>query len=163
MENRMSDRSEALARRIELGARTLADYAQGLTDAQWKTKVMPDGRTVGVIVHHVASVYPIEVHLASELAAGKTVTGVTWDVVADMNAKHASENGGVGKAETIALLLQNSRAAAESVRAFTDAQLDSAAPFSLNADAPLTAQFVIEDHPVRHSWHHLAKIKKATS
>jgi len=156
----MSDRSEALARRIELGARTLAEYAQVLTDTQWGTKVMPDGRTVGVIVHHVASVYPIEVHLASEVAAGKAV-GVTWDVVADMNAKHAAEHAKAGKAETIALLLKNSRAAAESVRAFTDAQLDTAAPFSLNADAPLTAQFVIEDHPVRHAWHHLARIKKA--
>ena len=155
----MSDRSEALARRVELGARTLAEYAQGLSDAQWKTKVMPDGRTVGVIVHHVASVYPIEVHLASEVAAGKQV-GVTWDAVADLNAKHAAEHAGAGKAETIALLLKNSRSAAESVRAFTDAQLDTAAPFSLNAGAPLTAQFVIEDHPVRHAWHHLARIRK---
>jgi len=25
----------------------------------------------------------------------------------------------------------------------------------------VTAQFVIEDHAVRHSWHHLAKIKRA--
>ena len=24
---------------------------------------------------------------------------------------------------------------------------------------PLTAQFLIEDHALRHSWHHLAKIK----
>ena len=158
----MSERSDALARRIELGARTLAEYAQGLTDTQWKTKVMPDGRSVGVIVHHVASVYPVEVHLASEVAAGRQV-GVTWDAVAEMNAAHAADNAGAGKAETIALLLRNSRAAAESVRAFTDAQLDTAAPFSLNADAPLTAQFVIEDHPVRHAWHHLAKIRKATA
>jgi 2-polyprenyl-3-methyl-5-hydroxy-6-metoxy-1,4-benzoquinol methylase len=27
-----------------------------------------------------------------------------------------------------------------------------------NAGVPLTAQFVIEDHALRHSWHHLAKI-----
>jgi hypothetical protein len=157
----MSTRSEALAGRIELGARTLAEYAKGLSDAQWQTKVTPDGRPVGVIIHHVASVYPIEVHLATEIAQGKPVVGVTWDVVADMNAKHAQENGAVSRQETIDLLLKNSKAAAESVRAMTDAQLDSAAPFSLNADAPLTAQFVIEDHPVRHSWHHLAKIKRA--
>ena len=30
-----------------------------------------DGRTVGVIVHHVASVYPIEIQLAQTLAQGK--------------------------------------------------------------------------------------------
>jgi hypothetical protein len=157
----MSTRSEALARRIEEGAANLASYANGLTDAEWGTVVPPDGRTVGVMIHHVASVYPIEIQLASEIAAGKSVEGVTWDVVADMNANHARENAAVGKEETIALLLNNSRAAAAAVRAFTDAQLDSAAPFSLNAGAPLTSQFVIEDHALRHSWHHLAKIKRA--
>jgi hypothetical protein len=155
----MGKRSEALAQRIELGAQTLAEYAQGLSDEQWRMKVRPDGRQVGVIIHHVASVYPIEVHLATEVAKGNPVVGVTWAVVADMNAKHAQENAGAGKQETIELLRKNSRAAADAVRAFSDEQLDTAAPFSLNADAPLTAQFVIEDHPVRHSWHHLAKIK----
>ena len=45
--------------------------------------------------------------------------------------------------------------------AFTDAELDQAAPFSLSFDAPVTAQFVIEDHALRHSWHHLARIRAA--
>ena len=27
--------------------------------------------------------------------------------------------------------------------------------------APVTAQFVVEDHAVRHSWHHLARIRTA--
>src|SRR5436190_4206957 len=157
----MSVRAEALAQRIEEGARGLASFAEGLTESEWNTVVTPDGRRVGVVIHHVASVYPIEVHLASEIAAGKTVTGVTWAVVADMNAKHAEENAGCRKAETIELLRRASTEAAAAVRGLTDAQLDSAAPFSLNADAPLTAQFVIEDHALRHSWHHLAKIKAA--
>jgi hypothetical protein len=32
---------------------------------------------------------------------------------------------------------------------------------SLNSDAPLTCQFFLEDHPVRHSYHHLAAIRRA--
>ena len=36
-----------------------------------------DGRKIGVIVHHVASVYPMEIQLAQVLAEGKPVTGVT--------------------------------------------------------------------------------------
>jgi hypothetical protein len=32
---------------------------------------------------------------------------------------------------------------------------------SLNADAPLTTQFFIEDHALRHSFHHLARIRAA--
>jgi hypothetical protein len=157
----MSKRADALAERIEEGAQTLAAYAQGLSEAQWRATVPPDGRQVGVIVHHVASVYPIEIHLATEIASGRPVTDVTWGAVAEMNAKHAQEHLAVSKMETVELLRRNSRTAADAVRAFTDAQLDSAAPFSLNAAAPLTAQFVIEDHALRHSWHHLAKIRAA--
>ena len=157
----MSTRAEALAMRIEEGAATLAAYAEGLSDAEWTAVVPPDGRRAGVIVNHVASVYPIEVHLANEIAAGRPVTDVTWAVVADMNAKHAQDNASCSKRETIDLLRKNSGAAAQAVRSLSDAQLDSAAAFSLNAGAPLTAQFVIEDHALRHSWHHLSKIKAA--
>ena len=87
----MSKRSEALAQRIEQGANGLAAFAQGLSDAQWRAVVPPDGRTVGVIIHHVASVYPIEIHLATEVASGRPVS-VTWADVADMNARHAQDN-----------------------------------------------------------------------
>jgi hypothetical protein len=155
----MGARAEALAERIEQGAKTLAVYAQGLSDEEWTSAIPPDGRTAGVIIHHVASIYPIEIHLANEIAAGNPVTDVTWAVVADLNAKHAQDNARCGKQDTIDLLLKNSCEAAQAVRALSDAQLDSAAAFSLNAGAPLTAQFVIEDHALRHAWHHLAKIK----
>ena len=43
----------------------------------------------------------------------------------------------------------------------TDEQLDLAAPVSLNADAPLTTQFFIEDHALRHSYYHTMRIKEA--
>jgi hypothetical protein len=157
----MNTRAEALAKRIEEGAYALELLAEGLSDEEWGKVVPPDGRTAGVMIHHVASVYPIEIHLASLVAAGKPVEGVTWDVVADMNAKHAQQNENAGRQCTIDLLRQNSFAAAEVVRAFTDEQLDRAAPVSLNGGATLTAQFLIEDHAVRHSWHHMAKIKAA--
>jgi len=58
-------------------------------------------------------------------------------------------------------LRRNSREAAAAVRAFTDEELDRAAPFSLSFGAPVTAQFVVEDHALRHSWHHLARIRTA--
>jgi hypothetical protein len=157
----MSRRAEALADRLEQGAEALAVFAESLSDAEWRMNVPKDGRPIGVIVHHVASVYPIEVQLAQTLAGGKPVTGVTWDGVAQMNAEHAHKNGTVGKPETLALLRRNSKSAADAVRAFSDEQLDAAAPVSLNAEAPLTAQFIIEDHALRHSFHHLARIRAA--
>ncbi|HEY6066754.1 MAG TPA: DinB family protein [Thermoanaerobaculia bacterium] len=158
----MGRRSEALADRIEEGATALAAYAERLSDADWKTPMSGGGkdrRPVGVIVHHVASVYPIEIDLARAIAGGKAVTDVTWDAVAQMNAKHAGDQAEVSKAAALELLRKNSRDAAAAVRALSDEELDRAAPFSLSYGAPVTAQFVIEDHALRHSWHHLARIR----
>ncbi len=154
----MSHRAEALASRLETGAALLEEFVRDLTEAEWNTRVR-DGRTVGVIVHHVASMYPIEMGVARAIASGTPVTDVTWEVVANINAEHAREHAGVTKAAALALLRQNSGEAAAGVRRFTDTELDTAAPFSLSFDAPMTAQFVIEDHALRHAWHHLARIR----
>jgi SAM-dependent methyltransferase len=158
----VSHRAQALADRIEEGAAGLATFAEGLSEAEWLTPVSAtDRRSIGVIVHHVASMYPIEVDAARVVASGKAVTDVTWEVVSQLNAKHAADHAEATKAEALELLRRNSREAADTVRALTDDELDQAAPFSLSFGAPVTAQFVIEDHALRHSWHHLARIRKA--
>jgi hypothetical protein len=161
MKGSVGRRAELLADRIEEGAAGLAAFAEGLSEEEWCTLLSStDHRTVGVIVHHVASVYPIEIDLARAIARGNAVTDVTWEVVAQLNAKHAKEQDGVTKAATLELLRRNSLQAAAAVRAFTDEELDRAAPFSLSFGAPVTAQFVIEGHALGHSWHHLARIRK---
>jgi hypothetical protein len=157
-------RAEPLAKRIEEGAATLAAFVESLSDAEWRTPVTEggkDGRSIGVLVHHVASVYPIEIDLAKTIGSGKAVTDVTWEVVAQLNGQHARDHGGISKSAALELLRRNSLDAAAAVRKFTDEELDQAAPFSLSFGAPVTAQFVIEDHALRHSWHHLARIRKA--
>jgi hypothetical protein len=160
-EDTFSSRAQALADRIEEGAAGLAAFAETLSDAEWNTSVSAtDARPVGVIVHHVASMYPIEIHAAREIASGKPVTEITVEVVAQLNAEHARENAAVKKSDALELLRRNSREAAGAVRSLTDDELNQAAPFSLSYGAPVTAQFVIEDHALRHSWHHLARIRK---
>jgi hypothetical protein len=152
-------RSHALADRLEQGARALASLASELTDAEWQTAIPRDGRTIGVIVHHVASVYPIEIQLAQVIATGRSMTGVTMNDVHAMNAAHARDHARATKAEALDLLRRNSAAAAAAIRALSDDELDHAAPASLYSEAPVTCQFVLEDHAVRHSYHHLMKIK----
>lgn len=156
-----SRRVNALAERLEQGARALEGVATALTNTEWQTRIPKDGRTVGVVVHHVATMYPLEIELAQALAAGKPISGVTWDAVNEINAKHAKENSAVTKEAAIELLRRNSAAAAAAIRALSDDELDNAAAVSLNADAPLTCQFFLEDHAVRHSYHHLARIRAA--
>src|SRR5262245_14847058 len=118
-----SSRANALATRLEAGAGALAAFAAGLTDAQWATRVPKDGRTVGVVVHHVASVYPVEIQLAQTMAGGIPVNGVVWDDVHKMNAQHASEHANVTRDQAIDLLRRNSAAAAQAIRALSDEQL----------------------------------------
>lgn len=156
-----SQRADALAVRLEQGAQALANLASGLTEAEWQTRLPKDGRKIGVVVHHVASMYPLEIQVALTLAAGKPVTGLTSEVVDEINARHAAENDAVTKEGALEALRLNAAAAAAAIRALGDAELDRAAPVSLNADAPLTCQFLLEDHAVRHSYHHLARIRKA--
>ncbi|HSB28614.1 MAG TPA: hypothetical protein VLE19_12195 [Pyrinomonadaceae bacterium] len=160
----MSRRAESLASRIEEGADTLAAFVKGLSESDWNLPVTAtDRRPIGVIVHHVASMYPIEIDAARTIASGKPLTDVTWEVVAQLNGKHAAEVAKVTKQAALELLHLNSREAAAAVRAFSDDELDQAAPFSLSYGAPMTAQFVIEDHALRHAWHHLARIRAALS
>src|SRR4051812_43112300 len=156
-----SRRANALADRLEQGARLLAYFASGLSEAEWAVRVPGDGRRIGTIVHHVATMYPLEIQLAQTLAAGLPVTGVTWAAVHQMNAAHAREHGDPAKAEALELLRRNSAAASAAIRVLKDEDLDRTNLVSLNDDAPLTCQFIVEDHAVRHSFHHLAAIRGA--
>jgi hypothetical protein len=157
----MSRRALNLAERLEHGAHDLLRFASRLSDAEWKVAIPHDGRSVGVVVHHVASVYPVEIKLARLLAEGQAVEGVTVDDIHAMNAEHARTWASVTREAALELLQRNSEAAAEAIRALSDEELDEAAPASLYSNAPVTCQFMLEDHAVRHSYHHLAKIRKA--
>jgi len=77
----MSTRAQALAARVEQGAHALSDFAEQRSDAEWQTVCTDDGRTVGVLVHHVASQLIGETDVMKQMAAGKAFTGVTWAMV----------------------------------------------------------------------------------
>ena len=157
----MSVKAGALAERLERGANALVDLAGRLSDAEWNTKLPGDGRKVGIVVHHVANVYPLEIQLALKVAERQRIAGVTMDDVHAMNAKHAADFEGVTREIAVDLLRRNSAAAAAAIRGLTDEQLANAELVSLYDDAPVTCQFVLEDHAVRHSYHHLAGIARA--
>src|SRR4051812_24457020 len=108
----MNNRTEALATRLEAGATALANLAATLSEAQWQTRLPGDGRKIGVVVHHVANMYPVEIHLAKVLAAGDPITEVTWDAVHTINRDHAIAQAAVTKQAALALLASSSAEAA---------------------------------------------------
>ncbi len=155
----MSTRTQALAKRVEQGASELLAFVETLSEAEWQAACPGDGRPVGVVVHHVASAYPVEVDLVRQLASGQAIAGVTGEGINQMNAQHAEQHAHASKAETLDLLRHNSALAADAIRALSDEELDRASLVSLNSNAPLTTQFFVEDHPLGHSFHHLAGIR----
>ena len=159
----MGTRAQALAARVEQGAHALAAFAERLSDKEWQTVCTDDGRTVGVLVHHIASALIPETDIIKQLASGKALTGVTWAMVDQGNAQHAMEHANSSQHEAAELLRRNSAIAADAIRALSDEQLDLAAPNSLHADAPVTTQFWIENHPLAHAYRHLASMRAAIS
>ena len=109
-------RDATLAERLEQGAHALVDLATALTDAEWQTH--PRRRPkIGVVVHPRRH----DVRWRSVGAGacpGQADRGVTWDVVHEINARHAAENDTVTKQTALDLLRGNSAAAATAIRAF---------------------------------------------
>jgi hypothetical protein len=154
----MTKRSEALAQRVEQGHSELVTLIESLSDEEWHAYIPGDTRTVGVVLHHVADVLPVLITLIKMLATGNAITATPQDVDA-LNAKNAMDYAGCTREETLALLKSNSAQMAAAIRELSDAELDQAAPVSLHWDAPLTTQYLIEYHPLRHSYWHAAEIR----
>ena len=104
---------------------------------------------------------PTEVDFVRQLASGQTISGVTPETIDEGNAQHAREHADPDKAGTLELLRRNSALAAEVIGALSDEELDRVTPISLYRYTPLSTQYYIEDHPVRHSYHHLTTIQSA--
>jgi hypothetical protein len=157
----MSSRAQALADRVEAGAREIMTFVENCTHENWQTIVPNEGRSVGVFVHHVASMYPAELDLIKLLTSRQAIKDLTTEMVDQINADHADEQANVTKEEALELLQRNSAAAVKEICELSDEQLDRAAPISLHWDAPLTAQYFIEQHPLSHPYAHLDSIQTA--
>jgi hypothetical protein len=157
----MSERAEALARRVEQGAEELIAAVQDLTDEQGATCCDGEGRSIGVLVHHVGTMYPIEADVVTTLARDGAMPGLDWAAVDGINREHAAGQADVDQATAIALVRANVGMAAAAVRALTDEQLDREAPNALHWGAPLSVQFFVEHHPIAHPYIHLESIRAA--
>lgn len=157
----MATRAEVLAERIEQGAEEFIAAVENLSDEQWQTPCGSEQRSVGVLVHHVGTMYPIEADVVRMLAENGEAPGVDWPAVHGINANHATTNAAADKSAAIALVRNNVQAAVETVRGLSDAQLDRVAPNALAWNAPMTVQNFIENHPIAHPYSHLESIQIA--
>jgi len=155
----MGARAEALAKQFEGKAQEAAAILETLSDADWKKITAAEKWSVGVTAHHVASAHEPIANIVKTLAAGQSVPHFTSAMLDELNANHAKEFAGVGKAETIVLHKKGVVAAAAVVRGLGDEQLaKSGAVF---ADAPpMSAEQMITNGLIGHIDDHFASIRK---
>lgn len=155
----MGARAETLAKQFEAKAAEMTKAIGALSDADWKKKTASEQWSVGVTAHHVAGGHEGIASIVRSVAAGQSIPGFTLEKLHEGNAKHAREFAGCTKAETLALHEKGAAAAAATVRALSDAELDRSATVITGAPA-MTAQQVIENILINHIGEHLGSIRK---
>ena len=117
-----------------------------------------DGRTVGVVAHHVASGHATIGGLVQGFAAGMPAPGITPEMIDGRNAEHAQQYANCSKQETAELLDRNGAAATAIVRRLTDEQL---ARTGTIFGSDWTTEQVVERILIGHPQGHLAAIRAA--
>ena len=157
----MSEHTQQLADRCIESRDTLLAALAVVSDEQWHQKPEGDDRTLGAIMHHIAGSY---------VAIRDTIAAVLMDAplphmfqgdddvaLTRWNAEYAEQYKDCGKAETLALLDQNSTMAAEYIRSLKDEQLKKTGDYPLLVlwfNGPPTVEQIIDgmfiNHPNRH-------------
>ena len=123
-----SERALTLFERFTALTEEVSRYVVALDERQWETLCPEEGRTVGVVLHHAASVLGLIGEAVQAVAEGTPVPAdVAHRTMEDgtrLNAAHAEEHADCTPAEVLALLQADGPRLADFVVGLTDAQLD---------------------------------------
>jgi hypothetical protein len=155
----MSARAESLAKQFEAKAADMTGVIKGLSDADWKKTTAAEKWSVGVTAHHVAGGHEGILRIVKTIASGQSIPNFTMAMLDEGNAKHAREQAGCTKADTLALHEKGAATAASGVRGLSDAELDQKGTFLTGMPAKTTQQ-VIEGILINHINDHMGSIRK---
>jgi uncharacterized damage-inducible protein DinB len=151
-------RAGQLADQFEAVNDEVIDAVTGCGDAQWRQACAGDGRSVGVVAHHIAAVHRDFAGLVAALATGETRSpSSSMEDVHRSNAQHARDHAAVGQAETLDALRTNGPAIAQLLRGLRDEQLDR--PAGVFGGHELSVSQVVEWVVIGHAREHLVSIR----
>lgn len=151
---------EQLVQQIEDVTTAVVNAIETCRDDQWHIVIGSEGRSVGVVFHHIAYAYPFVVEWATKLATGAGLPAVTYDDVHALNHQHAESHATVNRTTTLAALQTNGAAAVEQIGRLNNADLAISTPFALIGGQPITVQQVIEWFLINHAHNHLSAINE---
>jgi hypothetical protein len=154
-----------LAARVEEVWAKLIQTVEPCSEQQWRTICPEEGRTVGVMVHHIASSAPLVASWAELVATGQALPPISMEQIHNLNMQHADKNAYCSKEETLALLRRNGRSVAAMIRRLSADQLSRSTPFAIFGGQPTSAREIVEMVVIGHidgyPHSHLDKIEAA--
>jgi hypothetical protein len=156
-----SRRAQELADQYTKAIAALLAVVENCTESQWHTRCTNEARSVGVLVHHLATIATLGPQLINGMIGGDPPPPLTQEMIDHMNARHAADFSAVGQAETLALFRERSSAALDFIRGLNDAQLDLVAYLPVFGSAPTSVPQLIENLLIGHTLGHLASIQVA--
>lgn len=154
----MVTRAEQLAARFEAVNDEVIAAVTGCTDEQWRQACAGEGRSVGVVAHHIATIHRDFAGIIERLAAGAThPPRSSMEEVHQSNARHARDHAAAGKPETLDLLRENGAAIMHVLRGLGDEHLDRVA--GVFGGHELSVARVVEWVVIGHAGEHLASIR----
>ncbi len=166
MDGRSESRSARYAQEFTRAQDDFIRLVESLDDARWRLtgrnypKQLNDedeGRTVGVIAHHVAESQESIMNRIALVVEGRPLPPVDFR---GSNARHAREHAGATRGEVLEILRRNRTAIPERIRAVPDDRLD--VEFETPA-GPLTVAQRIERVLIGHIRMHQGSIEAAIS
>jgi hypothetical protein len=145
---------EGLAKRFEQTNDEVIAAVQSCSDEQWRRTCSGEQWSVGVTAHHIASSHQPVAELVRALATGQPLPPLTAELLDAGNAEHARQFANCTREETVELLRQGGRQAAQILRGLSEEQLDNGAELPLlngqRMSAAGFAEAVLIGHPISH-------------
>jgi uncharacterized damage-inducible protein DinB len=151
---------QQLVSQIEAATATVAAAIEACSDEEWRIVIGNEGRSVGVVFHHITYAYPFVVDWALKLAAGEGLPAVSYDDIHALNHQHAEAHAAVDQATTLAELQANGAAAVRELGQLSDEVLAVSTPFALIGGQAITVQQVVEWFLINHAHNHLSAINE---
>lgn len=147
----MTATAESLAARFEEINEQLIRTICGMPDEQWRSPCPAEGRTVGVVAHHVATSHAAIMDAIQTLAAGGPLPPITMEMIDQRNAQEAVEYAAYTREQTVDLLRRAGGEAAAALRGLSDEQLaHTGTLLGQETSAYQIAEGILIGHPRQH-------------
>jgi len=156
-----TSRAAALADQYTQAIADLLAVVEPATLAQWRTPCINEGRSVGVLVHHIGTMAGVIRAFVEQVVQGESLPPLTQEMIDHNNARHAETYANAGPDETLALLRHNSAAAAAFIASLSEAQLNMGTALPAFNLSQASAGQMVEFLLIGHTLGHLASIQSA--